>query len=80
MELQKESVIERIKEAKSYGLAYSNLAREIGLQPMTIYLFMNGTYNLSKRKQLQALCYIEEYIEEVKEQLRKIEHKGLCVK
>lgn len=80
MELEKEKVIERMKEAKDYGLSYSRLAREIGLQPITIYMFINGTYNLSKVKQLKALCYIEKYIEEVKEQLRIIEHKGLCTK
>ncbi len=80
MELEKEKVIERMKEAKDYGLSYSRLAREIGLQPVTIYMFINGTYNLSKVKQLKALCYIEKYIEEVKEQLRIIEHKGLCTK
>ena len=80
MELEKEKVIERIKEGKSYGLSYSKLAREIGLQPITIYMFINGTYNMSKPKQLQALCFIEKYIEQVKEQLRIIEHKGLCTK
>jgi len=80
MELEKEKVIERIKEAKAYGLSYSKLAREIGLQPITIYMFINGTYNMSKTKQLQALCFIEKYIEQVKEQLRIIEHKGLCTK
>ena len=80
MNLEKEKVIERIKEAKAYGLSYSKLAREIGLQPITIYMFINGTYNMSKTKQLQALCFIEKYIEQVKEQLRIIEHKGLCTK
>lgn len=80
MELEKEKVIERIKEAKAYGLSYSKLAREIELQPVTVYMFMNGTYNMSKTKQLQALCFIEKYIEQVKEQLRIIEHKGLCTK
>ena len=55
MELEKEKVIKRIKEAKEYGLNYSQLAREIGLQPITIYMFVNGTYNLSKRKQLQGI-------------------------
>lgn len=80
MELEKEKVIERIKESKAYGLSYSKLAREIGLQPITIYMFINGTYNMSKTKQLQALCVIEKYIEQVKEQLRIIEHKGLCTK
>ena len=50
MELEKEKVIKRIKEAKEYGLNYSQLAREIGLQPITIYMFVNGTYKLSKRK------------------------------
>lgn len=80
MNLEREKVIERIKEAKDYGLSYSKLAREIGLQPISIYMFINGTYNMSKEKQLKALCYIEKYIEQVKEQLRIIEHKGLCVK
>ncbi len=80
MELEKEKVIERIREGKAYGLSYSKLAREIGLQPITVYMFINGTYNMSKTKQLQALCVIEKYIEQVKEQLRIIEHKGLCTK
>mgnify|MGYP003404168971 CR=1 FL=1 len=63
------------EEAKEvYGLNYSKLAREIGLQPVTIYMFVNGTYNLSKAKQLQALCIIEKYIEDIKEQLRIIEY------
>jgi len=49
MNLEKEKVIERFKIAKDeYGLKYSQLAREIGLQPITIYMFVNGTYNLSK--------------------------------
>ncbi len=80
MDLEKEKVIEKIKEGKEYGLKYAQLARAIELQPGTIYLFVNGTANLSKTKQLQALCYIESYIENIKKQLRKIEHKGLCVK
>lgn len=80
MELEKEKVIERIKEGKSYGLSYSKIAREIGVQPVTMYMFINGTYNLAKTKQLQALCIIEKYIEQVKDQLRIIEHKGLCIK
>ena len=80
MELEKEKVIERIKESKKYGLKYSKLAREIGIQPTTIYMFLNNNYNMSKEKQLKVLCYIEKYIAEVKEQLRIIEHKGLCTK
>ena len=49
MDLEKEKVVERIKEAKEvYGLNYSKLAREIGLQQVTIYMFVNSTYNLSK--------------------------------
>jgi hypothetical protein len=75
MNLEKEKVIERIKEAKEYGLNYSQLAREINVKPITLYMFINGTYNLSKPKQLQALCIIEKYIKQVKEQLRTIEHK-----
>jgi hypothetical protein len=76
MEFKKENVILKIKEAKEYGLNYSQLARKIDLQPVTLYMFMNGTYNISKQKQLQALCIIEKYIEQVKEQLRSIECKG----
>ena len=41
MELEKEKVIERIREGKAYGLSYSKLAREIGLQPITVYMFIN---------------------------------------
>lgn len=80
MELEKEKVIKRIKESKEYGLKYSDLARELGIQPITMYMFVNGTYNLSKPRQLQALCIVENYIESVREQLKKIEHKGFCVK
>ena len=80
MDLEKEKVIERIKEAKNYGLNYSKLARQIGVQPVTIYMFVNGTYNLSYNRQLKALCIIEKYIEEVRESFRVIEHKGLCIK
>lgn len=80
MDLEKEKVIERIKESKEYGLNYSKLAREINVQPITLYMFINGTYNLSKQKQLKALCFIEKYIEQVKEELRMIEHKGFCNK
>lgn len=75
MELKKEKVIERIKEAKAYGLSYSKLAREIGLQPVAIYMFINGNTTMAKQRQLKALCYIEKYIEEVEKQLRIIEHK-----
>lgn len=80
MELENEKVIARIKEGKSYGLSYSKLARELGVQPVTMYMFINGTYNLSKMKKLKALCIIENHIEQVKEQLRAIDHKGLCLK
>lgn len=80
MEFKKENVILKIKEAKEYGLNYSQLARKINLQPITLYMFINGTYNIAKGKQLQALCVIEKYIEEVKEQLRIIEEKGFCNK
>lgn len=80
MNFEKDKVIERMKEVKEYGLSYAQLAREIGLQPVSIYMFVGGTYNISKQKQLQALCVIERYIEQMKEQLRIIEHKGLCVK
>ena len=80
MEFKKENVILKIKEAKEYGLNYSQLARKINLQPITLYMFINGTYNIAKDKQLQALCVIEKYIEEVKEQLRVIEEKGFCNK
>ena len=80
MDLEKSKVIQRIKEGREYGLKYSQLARAIELTPTTIYMFINGTYNLSKSKQLQALCYIENHIEKVKNQLRTIEHRGLCIK
>ena len=79
MNFEKEKVIEKIKNAKEeYGLSYAKLARKINMQPVTIYMFINGTYNLSKTKQLEALCIIEKHIEQVKAQLRIIEHKGLC--
>lgn len=80
MEFEKTKVIEKIKEGKEYGLSYSKLAKEIGVSPTTVYLFINGTYNLAKTRQLKALCAVEKYIDATKEQLRIIEHKGLCVK
>lgn len=81
MVLEKENVIERIKEAKEqYGLNYSQLAREINVQPISLYQFINGTYNLSKPRQLQALVVVENYIEQEKEKLRVIDHRGLCVR
>lgn len=79
MEIKKETIKERIKEAKEYGLSYAQLAREINIQPVTIYMFMNGNNNLSKVNTLKILCYIEKYIEQVKEQLRIIEHKGVAI-
>jgi len=80
MEIEKDKVIERIKEAKEkYDLNYATLAREIGIEPVSIYMFMNGTYKMSKMKQLKILCYIEKHIETIKEQLRIIEHKEICI-
>lgn len=80
MELEKEKVINRVKEAKSYGLNHAQLAREMGIPENSIYMFVNGNYNMSKQRQLKALCVIEKYMEQVKEQLRTIDHKGLCTK
>ncbi len=80
MNLEKDKVIEKIKEGKNYGLSYSKLARIINMQPISIYMFMNGTNNLSQTKQLEAVCVVEKFIEEVKEKLRLIEHRGLCTK
>lgn len=80
MNLPKEKIIEQIKEAREYGLKYSQLAREINLQPTTIYMFMNGTYNLSIAKQLQAVCIVEKYIDNVKKQLKQIQNKEIYVK
>ena len=55
MNIQTENIIEVIKKAKSdYGLNYSKLAREIGVQPITIYTFLNNTQKLAKEKQIQA--------------------------
>ena len=65
--LEKDKVIEKIKEGKNYGLSYSKLARIINMQPISIYMFMNGTNNLSQTKQLEAVCVVEKFIEEVKE-------------
>lgn len=81
MNLEKEKVIERIKEAKEiYGLSYSRLARKINMQPVSIYMFINGTNNIAMSKQLEALCVIEKYIEDIRNQLKIIEHKGFCIK
>ena len=80
MNLERESVIEKLEEAKDYGLKYSDLARQINLQPNTIYMFKNGTYNLSKAKQIEAVCIIENYIKDVKDRIRKIEQRGVNIK
>lgn len=80
MNLEKRKVIERIKEAKSYGLNYSKLAREVGIQPVTLYMFINGTYNLSYERQLKALCIIEKYIEKIQEDLKTINANGVYAK
>lgn len=79
MEIKKETIKERIKEAKDYGLTYAQLARELNIQPVTIYMFMSGNSNLSKINTLKILCYIEKYIEQVKEQIRIIEQKGVAI-
>lgn len=72
MEFKEETIKERIKEAKDYGLTYAQLAREINIQPVTIYMFMNGNNNLSKKKKLQAMCYITKYMNEIREQIQII--------
>ena len=80
MNIQAENIIEVIKKAKSdYGLNYSKLAREIGVQPITIYTFLNNTQKLAKEKQIKALYYAQQYVKEIKEQLATIEHKGICM-
>lgn len=56
---------------------YSTIARETGIQPVSIYEFVNGTYKISKMKQLKVLCYIEKYIEAVEEQLKILEKKEI---
>lgn len=73
MELDKEKVKKRIEKAKEYGLSYKDLAKAINLMPVTIYMFLNGTNNLSKNKQIQALCYIDSYIAEIEKRLSKME-------
>ena len=80
MNIQTENIIEVIKKAKSaYGLNYSKLAREIGVQPITIYTFLNNTQKLAKEKQIKALYYAQQYVKGIKEQLATIEHKGICM-
>lgn len=81
MLIPKEKIIEKLKEAKQlYGFNYSQLARELGVQPVTIYMFVSGKSNMSQSKQLKAVCIAEKYIEQVKEELKILEHKGLCMK
>ena len=76
----KEKIINKLKEAKElYGLNYATLARDIGLQPVSIYMFVNGKVNLSKSNQLKAVCFAERYIEKVKQELRILEHRGVCI-
>lgn len=73
MDIQKVKVIEQMKKAKKYGLSYKKLAEAINLTPVTIYMFLNGTHNLSNGKQVEALCYISKYMQEIRERLRTIE-------
>lgn len=73
MEISKEKVKKQIEKAKEYGLDYKDLASAIGLKPVTIYTFLGGTHNLSKNKQIEALCYIDNYIEEIEKRLSKME-------
>ena len=81
MEIEKEKVIEIIKEAKSkYGLTYSKLARELQIQPASISLFITGKGNIAKEKQIKILCYIDNYVKEVKAQINQLEHLGICIK
>ena len=78
MEIEKAKVIERIREAKEkYDLNYATLARETGIEPISIYMFLNGAYKMSRTKQLKVLCYIEKYIEAVNEQLKILEKKEI---
>lgn len=70
IKLDKTKVIERMKQAKSYGLNYSQLADEIGVKAVTIYRFVGGNYNMSKAKQIQAMCFIQKYIEETQKQIK----------
>lgn len=67
MEIEKERVKKRIRESQEYGLKLSQLAREIELQPISIYKFLDGNINLSKVKQIQAVSFIEKYMDTVKE-------------
>lgn len=70
MNLDIEMVRERIKQAKEeYGLSYSQVAREIGVEPVTIHTFIGRTNKLSKARQLQALCVIKNYENQIKQQL-----------
>lgn len=60
--MERQEIVKRIKEAKDYGLSYSELARQIGCKPITMYMFINGTHNLSTRKQIKAMFIIDEYL------------------
>lgn len=73
MELDKEKVKKQIEKAKEYGLSYKDLAKAINLMPVTVYMFLGGTHNLSKNKQIEALCYIDNYIAEIEKRLSKME-------
>ena len=70
MDLDIEMVRERIKQAKNeYGLTYSQLAREIGVEPGTVHTFIGKNNKLSKARQIQALCFIRNYEKQIKEEL-----------
>lgn len=79
MVLEKEQVIKKIREAKeTYGLTYTKLAREMGITPSTISMFINERANMSVEKQIRAICIIENYIESAREQLKILEYAGVC--
>lgn len=80
MNLDKAKVIERIKQAKSYGLKYSKLANAVNVPCHSLYAFINGNYIMAQDKQIALLCYIESYMEEMNKQLRKLGYKELCTK
>ena len=77
MRIEKEKVIERIRESKEFGLKYSQIAKFIEIAPTTLYLFLSNKATLSKEKQIKALVYVENYIEEVKKQLATIQKRGV---
>lgn len=72
--IDKEKVVQKIREAKQYGLNYSDLARQINITPTRLSLFISGKQEQMKPiKQLEAMAICEKHIQTMHEKLKIIE-------